>query len=149
MSQQCEFTDHNPMTFVRQSAERRTVPEVLLLSEINRLAYSLRNRERMLVLLGAGTGLRIGELFGLRWGHVDSAGKQVSVVRSILKQTIGPCKTEASQKPVPLDPANGSRNKRIIRLGHFAELLVPNQAWSLSNYCAGPAFKRNSHPRCY
>src|SRR6202158_3569534 len=32
------------------------------------------------------------------------AGKQVSVLRSIVRQSVGPCKTEASQKPVPLDP---------------------------------------------
>jgi integrase len=53
-----EFTDHNPITLVRQSAKRRTIPEVLLPSEINRLVPSLRNRERTLVLLAAGTGLR-------------------------------------------------------------------------------------------
>src|SRR6202165_4981719 len=32
------------------------------------------------------------------------AGKQAGVLRSIVKQSVGPCKTEASQKPVPLDP---------------------------------------------
>ena len=32
------------------------------------------------------------------------AGKQASVLRSIVKQSVGPCKTEASQKPVHLDP---------------------------------------------
>src|SRR6202049_3565641 len=32
------------------------------------------------------------------------AGKQAGVLRSIVKQAVGPCKTEASQKPVPLDP---------------------------------------------
>src|SRR5271169_5339523 len=41
-----DFTDHNPITLVRQSAKRRTVPEVLLPSEINRLVPSLRDRER-------------------------------------------------------------------------------------------------------
>ena len=60
--------------------------------------------ERTLVLLAAGTGLRMSELFGLKWRDVDFAGKQVSVLRSIVKQSVGPCKTEASQKPVPLDP---------------------------------------------
>src|SRR6266851_4816950 len=98
------FIDHNPITLVRQSAKRRTVPEVLLPSEINRLVPRLRDRERTLVLLAAGTGLRMSELFGLKWGDVDFAGKQVSVLRSIVKQAVGPCKTEASQKPVPLDP---------------------------------------------
>jgi integrase len=99
-----DFIDRNPITLVRQSAKRRTAPEVLLPSEINRLAHSLRNRERTLVLLAAGTGLRMSELFGLKWRDVDFAGKQVSVLRSIVKQSVGPCKTEASQKPVPLDP---------------------------------------------
>jgi integrase len=46
----------------------------------------------------------MSELFGLKWRDVDFAGKQVSVLRSIVKQSVGPCKTEASQKPVPLDP---------------------------------------------
>ena len=62
-----DFIERNPITLVRQSAKRRTIPEVLLPSEINRLAHSLRNRERTLVLLAAGTGLRMSELFGLKW----------------------------------------------------------------------------------
>jgi len=98
-----DFIERNPITLVRQSAKRRTIPEVLLPSEINRLAHSLRHRERTLVLLAAGTGLRMSELFGLKWQDVDFAAKQVSVLRSIVKQSVGPCKTEASQKPVPLD----------------------------------------------
>src|SRR5439155_14667254 len=68
-----EFTDHNPITLVRQSAKRRTVPVVLLPSEIYMLVPSLRDRERTLVLLAAGTGLRISELFVLNWGDFDSA----------------------------------------------------------------------------
>jgi integrase len=99
-----DFIDRNPISLVRQSAKRRTAPDVLLPSEINRLARSLRNREKTLVLLAAGTGLRMSELFGLKWHDVDFAGKQVSVLRSIVKQSVRPCKTEASQKPVPLDP---------------------------------------------
>ena len=62
-----DFIERNPITLVRQSAKRRTIPEVLLPSEINRLADSLRNREKTLVLLAAGTGLRMSELFGLKW----------------------------------------------------------------------------------
>ena len=99
-----DFIDRNPISLVRQSAKRRTQPEVLLPSEINRLARGLRDREKTLVLLAAGTGLRMSELFGLKWGDIDFTGQQISVLRSIVKQTVGPCKTEASQKPVPLDP---------------------------------------------
>ena len=57
----------------------------------------------MLVLLDLGTGLRMSELFGLKWKDVDFETKQLSVIRSIVNQVVGPCKTEASQKPVPLD----------------------------------------------
>ena len=46
----------------------------------------------------------MSELFGLKWRDIDFTGQQISVLRSIVKQTVGPCKTEASQKPVPLDP---------------------------------------------
>lgn len=98
------FIDRNPISLVRQSAKRQTVPDVLLPSEINLLLQELQNRERTLVLLAAGTGLRMCELFGLKWRDIDFAGKQASVLRSIVKQAVGPCKTEASQKPVPLDP---------------------------------------------
>ena len=57
------------------------------------------------MLLDLGTGLRRGELFGLKWKDVDFEAKQLSVTRSIVNQVVGPCKTEASQKPVPLDAA--------------------------------------------
>jgi hypothetical protein len=43
----------------------------------------------------------MSELFGLKWRDIDFTGQQISVLRSIVKQTVGPCKTEASQKPVP------------------------------------------------
>jgi len=45
------FIDRNPISLVRQSAKRQTLPDVLLPSEINRLLQGLHNRERTLVLL--------------------------------------------------------------------------------------------------
>ena len=55
-----------------------------------------------MVLLDVATGLRQSELFGLKWKDVDFKNKQLWVIRSILQQVVGKCKTEASQKPVPL-----------------------------------------------
>jgi integrase len=74
------FIDRNPISLVRQSAKRQTVPDVLLPSEINRLLQGLHNRERTLVLLAAGTGLRMCELFGRKWRNIDFAEKQASVL---------------------------------------------------------------------
>jgi len=93
----------NPISLVRQSAKRQKIPEVLGVDELRRLLQALNPRERTLVLMAAGTGLRMSELFGLKWKDVDFQSSQLSVTRSIVNQVIGPCKTEASQKPVPLD----------------------------------------------
>src|SRR5437899_9778861 len=55
-----------------------------------------------MVLMAVGTGLRRSELFALKWKDVDFAANHLSVTRSIVSQVVGVCKTEASQKPVPL-----------------------------------------------
>jgi integrase len=98
-----ELYDRNPIRWVRQSAKRRKIPAVLDVTEIRMLLDSLQLRERTLVLLDAGTGLRMSELFGLKWKDVNFQSNEISVTRSIVMQVVGPCKTEASQKRVPLD----------------------------------------------
>ncbi len=98
-----DICDRNPIHLVRQSAKRKAAPAILSASEVQRLIAVLGIRERTLVLLAFGTGLRMSELFGLKWHDVDFRRKQISVTRYIVFQVVGPCKTEASQKPVPLD----------------------------------------------
>src|SRR5579864_7621744 len=98
-----EICDRNPIQFVRQSAKRKAVPVILSASEVQRLIAVLGIRERTLVLMAFGTGLRMSELFGLKWVDIDFYKSEISVTRSIVFQIVGPCKTEASQKPIPLD----------------------------------------------
>ena len=43
-------------------------------------------------------------MFGLKWRDVDFQHGELSVVRSIVFGVVGRCKTESSQKPVPLHP---------------------------------------------
>src|SRR6266852_4145260 len=99
-----EFFNLNPIRLVRQSAKRRTVPSVLMPAEIKALIDGLALRERTLVLLAASTGLRQSEIFGLKWGDIDFERGTMSVIRSIVYGVVGPCKTESSQKPVPMHP---------------------------------------------
>ncbi len=56
-----------------------------------------------MVLLDFGTGLRRGELSGLRWEDISFEEKILTPKRSIVKQRIGKVKTEASKKSIPLD----------------------------------------------
>jgi integrase len=40
----------------------------------------------------------------LKWGDIDFAAGVMNVTRSVVYGIVGPCKTESSQKPVPLHP---------------------------------------------
>jgi integrase len=96
-----DLCDRNPIQWVRQSAKRRTAPDILTSDEVRGLLANLRFRERILILLAVTTGLRRSELFALKWRDVDFQAKQIHVRRSIVQNVIGACKTETSQKPVP------------------------------------------------
>ena len=93
----------NPISKVRQSAKRERIPDVLEVSEFQALLQELSFRERTLVALDGITGLRRGELIGLKWSDIDFENLQINVIRSVVHQVVGNCKTEASQKPVPLE----------------------------------------------
>jgi integrase len=99
-----ELFNGNPIRLVRQGAKRRTTPSVLTPLEIKALINNLGLRERTLVLVVASTGLRQSELFGLKWGDINFDQGTMSVTRSIVCGVVGPCKTESSQKPVPVHP---------------------------------------------
>jgi integrase len=99
-----ELFDRNPIYLVRQSAKRRKAPTVLVPSEIKALVNHLDMRERTLVLLAVSTGLRQSEMFGLKWSDIDFAQRSMYVTRSIVYGVVGPCKTESSQRPVPIHP---------------------------------------------
>ena len=53
----------------------------------------------------ATTGLRVGELPGLQWRDIGFEVLKVHLSRAIVDGVVGELKTEASRKPVPLDPA--------------------------------------------
>src|SRR6267154_114529 len=98
-----DICGRNPIRLVRQGAKRRKIPAILSVPDIQKLLPALPLRERTLVLLDVGTGLRMSELLALKWRDVNFRTREISVTRSIVFQVVGRCKTEASQKPIPLD----------------------------------------------
>src|SRR5256884_1320281 len=66
-----DLFDGNPIQWVRQSAKRRSAPNVLTIEEVRHLLAALPPRERILVFLDISTGLRQSELFGLQWQDID------------------------------------------------------------------------------
>ena len=61
-------------------------------------------RERTMMFIAASTVIRQSELFALKWGDINSSAGTMNVARSIVHGFVGPCKTESSQKPVPIHP---------------------------------------------
>jgi len=69
------------------------------------LLAELANPARALVFLTVATGLRVSEALGLKWSDVDFAAGEIRLSRAVVHQHVGDMKTEASQKPVPMDGA--------------------------------------------
>jgi integrase len=88
---------------VRQSSKRESIPDILEIAEMRTIVSKLQLRERTLLFLDMSTGLRRGELAGLKWKDVAFDKMLLFVERSVVDQRVGPCKTEGSKKPVPLD----------------------------------------------
>ena len=104
-----EFATRNPISGpvrgsgVRQSEKRERIPDVLTAEEFRRLEAALPLRERVLICLALSLGLRRGELAALQWQDIDFDQLTIAVERSIVDQVVGPTKTEASQRPLPMD----------------------------------------------
>jgi len=104
-----EFTDRNPITGptkrsgVRVSAKRERTPDILDVQEMQLLLAALGVREKAMVFLDMPSGLRRGELAGLKWEDFDFKNLHVSVTRSLVDQHVGPVKTETSRKLMPID----------------------------------------------
>jgi integrase len=103
-----ELLQKNPISLVRQSAKRKKTPDVLDAEELKKLLVELQNPARVLVFLTAATGLRVSEALGLKWSDVDFGAGVINLGRAIVHQHVGEMKTEASQKPVPMDGALAS-----------------------------------------
>ena len=56
------------------------------------------------MILDAVSGLRGGELLGLKWEDVRFDQLELNVTRCVSRQVLTPCKTEVSGKPIPMNP---------------------------------------------
>ena len=99
-----EFTDTNPIDLVRQGARRLEIPRVLTPEEFSALLAHLKEPYRTMVLVAGCLGLRASEVVGLQWQDIDWDSLTVRIRRGVVHGREGDAKTEASEKPIPLDP---------------------------------------------
>jgi integrase len=92
----------NPIALVRSSSKRVETPDILTPLEIRAILGELSEPARTVTMLAAITGMRRGELFGLRWEDLDFGKRSIRIVRSLVDQVEGKPKTETSRKPLPM-----------------------------------------------
>ncbi len=89
---------------------------------VHALADAVPARYRALVVLGAGTGMRQGECFGLDTDHIDLAQRTIRVEKQLIllpgrPPFFGPPKTSASHRTIPLPDVVA--DELIKHLEHF------------------------------
>jgi integrase len=72
------------------------------LGEIKKMLAVLNEPARTVVLTAALTGLRKGEIWGLRWEDFNGRGRELNVNRSIWFNVVNEPKTRGSRRPVPV-----------------------------------------------
>src|SRR6266853_2979179 len=96
--------ESNPMRFVRCKTTSEYEAMILTPEQAYAVLLNLREPERTLTLLAAGTGLRISECLGLQWQDVSFAEAVIQVRRTWTCGQVGWPKSKASKGPVPLHP---------------------------------------------
>jgi len=90
------------------------------------------------------TGLRRGELAGLKWQDVAFDRMLLFVEPSVVDQVVGPCKTEGSKKPVPIDGYIAQDLKDWYR----EDALPEPDDWVFASNSRRAGTKRGKQPFC-
>jgi integrase len=103
------WTVRNPVRGVPRPRGGSADPDIryLTMEELDAVLRAVPNDElglveRPLYLAAAMTGMRRGELIGLRWGDVDWEARRIRVRRSYVRGEFGAPKSRRSSRSVPL-----------------------------------------------
>lgn len=97
------FAGDNPALGV-ELPEKIPVREKHVLSEeqISRLLRLFSEPTRTMFLVGVLTGLRVGEILGLRWKDIDFSAQRIRVEQNYYRGSMGTPKTRGSKRLVPI-----------------------------------------------
>jgi integrase len=98
-------------------------------AELNQLIEKSESRWRPFIVTAIFTGMRLGELRGLRWGDADLDAGLIHVrQRASQWMQIGPPKSKAGKRDIPLAPivVNTLRQWRLVCPKGSLDLVFPN-----------------------
>jgi integrase len=133
------WISHNPALLAKKLKQQHAPVESRILTpqQIGALVANAGSpRLRTLILTAILTGLREGELLGLKWGDVDFEAHQISVRRTYTDGAFSEPKTKASRRRVdfPQDLAAALKRWKLeCPLGEL-DLVFPNGAGKPENF---------------
>ncbi len=133
----------SPCTKIKLPKIERVVIEPLPVGAITALHEAITSRYKIMVILGAGLGLREGEAFGLVVPRVDFLRRRVHVIEQAQRGQLAPLKAPASLRTLPADDwvINGI-SRHLQRYGPGPHDVVVTNA-------IGKIVKRNSFGQCW
>ena len=133
----------SPCTRIRLPKAERRVVEPLPAAAIAALHEAITPRYRIMVVLGAGLGLREGEAFGLTVPRVDFLRRRVHIREQAHGGQLAPLKTEASRRMIPADDwVLSTVTAHLQRYG-------PGPSRVVVTNVAGRIAQRNSFGECW
>ena len=104
-----KFDGKNPVKEVKPLQERKFVMKILAIDEIRRLCDAANGHIKPIIILALNTGMRKGEILGLKWNDVDFVEHYIYV-----KET----KSNIMRK-IPMNSVVSTALKAIEREGNF------------------------------
>ena len=96
--------DSNPAQYAERPRGEDKEMEVFTPEEIRRLLDAQEEPLRTLLLTATLTGMRQGELFGLKWEDIDFEGHQIHVRRALWHGQLGTPKSRRSRRAIDMPP---------------------------------------------
>jgi integrase len=117
----------NPVATAEPPRVSRTEIEILAPGQIKTVLDALKGRPLYVVaIVGLATGMRRGEIVGLRWGDIDLDGGRIRIERSLEQTNAGLSfkspKTKAGRRTVSIPPSVTAELRRHWREQQEARL---------------------------
>jgi integrase len=123
------YIRRTPCIDIRLPEISKTIVRLLTPAQVLALADAMPHRYALLVLLGAGAGLRQGEAFGLVLDRIDATSGMITIDRQVVVvdrcPVLAPPKTSASLRDVPMPqilPDAVTDHSARLKLGRSAVL---------------------------
>ena len=137
------YLDYNPLRDAerprgqgKRKEQKRNI-RVLNMTEINALLMAVEDQKyRTLIRLAKFSGVRQGELVGLKWSDIDWDNNQIHIQRTFNNQAWYDVKTETSDRKIDIGPAMMTELKKwkLACPPNKLNLVFPNEAGGPINH---------------